>query len=98
MSNDYNGWRNYETWRVALEWFDDTESVLESFDERPTVNELADYLSGTIDEAIALAREEATWGILLDYAESFLSEVRYSEIAENMLEEWDEIKGYEASH
>jgi hypothetical protein len=37
MSNEYNGWTNYETWRVNLEIFDgfDMDDVLPSTIDNP---------------------------------------------------------------
>lgn len=66
--NTYNGWTNYETWRVNLECFDG----LDGYHDAETLKEIAHdiYLSGCNDLGDGLI-------------ESFLSEVNWDEIAEH---------------
>ena len=81
----YNGWTNYATWRVNLEIFDGWSSEhIESLTMQRTVTqerlaiEIEDYARGLI--------EEQSQGLAFDYANAFLSEVNWHEIAKSMLE------------
>ena len=82
MSNDYNGWTNYETWRVNLEIFDgfDMDDLPSTIDNP---YDLAEYLKEMADELVCGDAE----GLARDYARAFLSEVDYRQIATLMLEE-----------
>ena len=79
MSNDkFNGWTNYETWRIALEFFDGYEIKDTQF---KNTMELADHLKGVVEDTI----EQEGKGIAADYALAFVAAVNYYEIAENLL-------------
>ena len=69
----YNGWTNYETWKVNLECFDG----LDGYHDADTLQELAEdfYMHG-VDNDFAT-------GII----DSFLNEVNWDEIAEHYTEE-----------
>jgi hypothetical protein len=85
----HNGWSNYATWRVALEWFDDNE-WLEDFLTDETYNLsvlLKNHVSNAIDEQEAEVYQKA--GITScsnSYAHAFLSDVNWHEIAEHLKE------------
>jgi hypothetical protein len=64
----YNGWTNYETWRVMLEIFDGLE------DDMGGPEALKDFAEDVICES-------APEGLARDYALAFLSEVNWYEIA-----------------
>lgn len=83
MSTDttYNGWTNYATWRVNLEIFDGLD-LRDGFPDKPTVEELSDYLETMVDEIL----EQDGKGLALDYARSFVSDVNYDEIAEHLID------------
>jgi hypothetical protein len=70
----HNGWTNYATWRVNLEFFDDGAG-----EYYKTPEECCGYVVSVI--------EEQAEGIALDYALAFLSDVNWHEIAEHMVEE-----------
>lgn len=81
MADDkYNGWTNYATWRVRLEMFDydgASDNDLDAYDLGQSLRESAlDYIA-----------QEAT-GLAQDYAEAFLSDVNWYEIAEHMIEDY----------
>jgi hypothetical protein len=72
MSNnqEYNGWTNYETWRVNLEIFDGLEENL------PTDPQgLRDYA-----ETVVLGCETGTLTLAQGYALAFLDAVNWNEI------------------
>ena len=72
MSNTYNGWTNYATWRVNLEFFDGSEQSW-------TPEEAREY----VEEMI----EGQAVGEALSYALAFLSDVNWFEIAKHYNEE-----------
>ena len=73
----YNGWTNYATWRVNLEFFDDGAG--EYYQDAQSCRE---YVESVI--------EEQAQGIALDYAMAFLSDVNWHEIAAHHQEEEEE--------
>jgi hypothetical protein len=75
----YNGWSNYATWRIALEWFDNFN---------PDENETDVYdLSKTLEAYVTETLEEMTVQstLVLDYALAFTSDVNWYEIAEHLI-------------
>jgi hypothetical protein len=82
----YNGWTNYETWRINLEIFDGLNPIedwgLEG--ETLTESELAELLQEHAEELVSQTAPE---GLALDYALAFMSDVNWYEIARHMLEE-----------
>lgn len=65
----YNGWTNYETWRVHLEMFDGWSGSPLTADSAQEIAE--EHLQSQCSE-----------GLVLDYALSFLRNVNWQEIAE----------------
>ena len=84
MDNEkYNGWHNYATWRVNLELLDDylqsnREEMLEL-----SVEELADHLKTVTEEYIDVCDVCCSNLLIQGWAEAFISDVDYYEIAEN---------------
>ena len=78
MHNEtYNGWRNYETWRIALEFFDGFEVEKNQFTD---TSELADYMRSIVEDAI----DQHGQNIATDYAYAFVNAVNFYEIAEHI--------------
>ena len=81
MNNEkYNGWNNYETWRVNLEIFDGGHLNMAAFEMREFVEELIE--------------DQSSEGLARDYALAFISNVDWQEIAEvhdNTEEEEEEV-------
>lgn len=67
----YNGWNNYETWRVNMEFglCDDAENF-------------KDWSAESLKEYVEEILEQQASGIALDYALAFVSDVDWHEIAE----------------
>lgn len=87
MNDKYNGWTNYATWRVNLEMFDGQPA--EWIDAGTDAYDLGQSLRDTALEYMA---EQAS-GLALDYAEAFLADVNWYEIAKHMLEDVREAEG-----
>ena len=82
MTEKYNGWTNYATWRVRLEMFDGdfaSDNDLDAYDLGQSLRDMA-------EEMIS----EQSEGLAQDYALAFLAEVNWREIAEHMIEDYRE--------
>lgn len=78
MRDGYNGWTNYETWRVHLEVFDGYD---------PDGQEMtADSAREIVGEYIEMTSQE---GIARDYALAFVQSVDWDEIARHINETWE---------
>ncbi len=75
--NTYNGWTNYETWRVNLEIFDTYIFEDVSYPISP------EYVRDIADEFIEMSAPD---GLAKDYAMAFLGAVNWTEIAEHINE------------
>ena len=88
MTDRYNGWTNYETWRINLEVLDGMTIEDFGFD----LHEL-DTDDVTNVETLGMALEMHTCeliegqasGFALDLAHSFLARVDWAEIAEHLI-------------
>ncbi len=69
----YNGWANYETWRVNLELFDGDAEAWRLDDVNP--NMMREFAEELIEQS-------TDKGIGRDYALAFLQNVDWQEIAE----------------
>jgi hypothetical protein len=92
MSNGYNGWTNYETWRTNLELVeglapheflaDQMADIAGNRDE--AVEGLAEWME---EMAYEVVNEQAS-GWALDLATSFLASVDWEEIAEHYVDDY----------
>lgn len=72
----YNGWSNYETWRINLEIFDGGDFNMAGF-------EMREFVEGLIED-------QSSKGLARDYAMAFISNVDWREIAEHYNNEEEE--------
>ena len=84
MENErYNGWTNYETWRVHLEFFDGFEPETR---EECSAENLKDMLGEHIAEcAPPLGGRDGGMNLAADWAMSFAERANYREIGEHLL-------------
>ena len=85
--NAYNGWTNYATWRIALEIFDGFNPVEDwgwEYDDE-CAKQLAEALRDHAEDVIFEGGRRRN--LADSYAEAFLSDVNWHEIASHMLEE-----------
>lgn len=85
----YNGWSNYETWRINLEVVDGM--TVEDFgfdlyevdtDDFRNTERLAEAIEGYVDEVVL---GEIPEGLARDLAANFLYQVDWVEIAEHLI-------------
>lgn len=92
---EYNGWRNYETWKVAL-WIDNEHYYYEEsrgivakwigeIHGKTLIMQVADELQEMVEEDLNSHGINGT--LLGDLAWSALAEVDWDEIATNIIEE-----------
>lgn len=82
----YNGWTNYETWRVNLEMINGSDWHCR-FDDRPEPYELGQEIKFWAEEII---ENSAPDGLARDYAMAFLQNVNWREIAAHLIEDYAE--------
>lgn len=86
MSNTYNGWTNYATWRVNLEIFDGLEYA-EMFDLDQEAYDLGKDLESYAQDIITMSVSDPNApSLAVDYALAFLHNVNWYEIAKHMRE------------
>lgn len=76
----YNGWTNYATWRIALEWFDG----FNPYESESDPYELSKYLEDYVTECLSMDMPNE---MTLSYALTFISTVNWYEIAEHLIQE-----------
>lgn len=76
----YNGWTNYATWRIALEWFDDFNPDKYEREASELAGVLQSYVEQTLEDTSVQSQ------IVLDYALAFTSDVNWYEIAQHLIE------------
>ena len=76
----YNGWHNYATWRITLEWFDDFNPNKYETDVYELSQQLREYVEQTLEDTSVQSQ------IVLDYALAFTSDVNWYEIAQHLIE------------
>jgi hypothetical protein len=87
----YNGWTNYETWRVNLEMFDGFDPE-EYFARKPELGDLMDWAQNYVTEYVEMTIPETpSSNIAHGWIAAFLSEVNWAEIARHWMDDhWQE--------
>jgi hypothetical protein len=80
--NKYNGWTNYETWRIALEYFDGFDNTYNYHTD--SVYELAKFLEEIVKDHLDSLCEN---NVVLSYANAFIDRVNWREIAIHIIDE-----------
>jgi hypothetical protein len=90
MSERYNGWTNYATWRINLEMIDSEGyfDVLDDWSPTSKPTDLKYDLAQVIKENCADIIREHGSDLALDYALAFLDEVEWREIARHIYDDW----------
>lgn len=93
MSEKYNGWTNYATWRINLEIFDGVDA--QDFDgvdaADPNIYEISLQLKDYAEEIIfseCRYDERRPSNLMEDYARAFLADVDWYEIAQHMVNDY----------
>lgn len=94
MSETYNGWSNYATWRVNLEIIDDYVASFDRHHRFDSVSDFADHLKDYVDDVLTNFGE-STDSLALDYARAFVSDVDWYEIAASQADDSDIIRAEE---
>ena len=87
MSEQYNGWTNYATWRVNLEIFDGIDPSEMDW-HKLDLYDLADALQEYAAEVVTMGAS----GLALDYAIAFMADVNFCEIAQHFADDFDLIE------
>ena len=93
----YNGWANYATWRVNLEiidgdydYFNERLEEMEGEDEADIqftmTNEVEEYVEAIMD---ANDPGDDMSNLIRSYANAFLADVSYYEIAKHLIEQYE---------
>ena len=85
MTNTYNGWTNYATWRVNLEMIDGMDG--EGFDLNQEAYDLGHDLKAYAEELIYMSTSE---GLGREHGLAFLNDVNWFEIAKHMINDYAE--------
>ena len=88
LNKKYNGWSNYETWRVSLEFFDGYLSDINQngATESGAREEIqAESLKDFVEEC--LAGEASARSTVYSYALAFLEDVDWREIEAHLVQE-----------
>jgi hypothetical protein len=87
----YNGWTNYATWRVNLEMIDGLDPKDMCWDKMDRFD-LADALKEFCDEMLEqqISGKEGGMTLIYSYAQAFLSDVSWREIADHVIDAYPE--------
>jgi len=79
--NTYNGWTNYATWKINLEYrLNDNAEIFESHTD---IGCIADECQSMVEESLKLDCNNSN---TLSYAMDFIDDVNWYEIAEHIAE------------
>lgn len=82
----YNGWANYETWRVYLELFDGM-NIGDDFDTAPELHELASWAKDYAHDFICNSIDDTSPnGIAQGWAMAFIDAADWRQVAEHLMD------------
>ena len=91
----YNGWANYATWRVNLELIDDNWDYwsvsleeMEGEDEADIQYTLTQEVEEYVQQVMDMNDSDNS-GLIRSYANAFLADVSYYEIAKHLIEQYE---------
>lgn len=87
--NDYNGWANYATWRINLEWFDGVDDVFCDAYKGEDLWDFADNIEGYVRDALEQQAYSADCTVL-SYALAFIQDVDWYQIAKHLTDNYEE--------
>jgi hypothetical protein len=89
---EYNGWENYETWRINLEILDgmtpEDFGITANDIEMDGIDAVTENLAEALEGYVAELLEADAKGFALDLALSFIDRVNWGEIAHSMLTDY----------
>ena len=90
MSTEYNGWTNWETWKVNLELLDGLDSSDLSIEHytQDEYYEAGEVIREFVEEVIC--HEYEAGGFVTGIVSGFLSDVNWSELAKMFIDQWVE--------
>lgn len=82
----YNGWRNYATWRVRLELFDEPCEVLENFTAQDCKDWAENYIADWADSPVGkkMFPSGSGYNLITGWALAFMDDVDWQEIADSL--------------
>tara|TARA_R100000329_G_C7438654_1_gene154214 strand:+ start:66 stop:386 length:321 start_codon:yes stop_codon:yes gene_type:complete len=98
--NTYNGWTNFETWKINLEVLDDYPSYLIESDRiKETLDtdtsDLSDQIEQYVFDFLGFDECEKDYQLIANYCYWFIKEVNFYEIAEHIKDALKEHLEYE---
>jgi NADH pyrophosphatase NudC (nudix superfamily) len=78
----YNGYTNYATWRICLEWIDGSEEYFSEMIKGRDTGESIEVVRDYIDEMLASESDEGS--NVFSYAQAFLNQVDWFEVVEQI--------------
>lgn len=95
LNRCYNGWEGdgnrasaYATWRVNLELVSVRDDWTDTFDEKPDEEALAEYIKDWVEDGVFMDDPNLE-SLVSQYAQAFLDDVNWYEIAEHILLDWE---------
>lgn len=89
----YNGWTNYATWRINLEVFDGMSLRDIAGRSSSSPFEVVECMKSIVEEIVSQYPE----GLVRDYADAFLQDVDYWNIADSKIAEYADQEESEES-
>lgn len=87
MTNKYNGWTNYATWRINLEIFDGMTLEDMGWEDSTDPFRLGQVIQNYAEEVVLGTSDPSSeCSLMQSYAYAFMNDVNWTEIASSMIE------------